>query len=356
MSDPTREDYDSYEAPGRGGDAVDRIMAAVDRAAVGEAAPPRRRTSWRWPAAVALAAAVAFAAAWIARGSGGAGAARVEQGSGSAIYDVVPGTSFEVVTPAGTARALGTRFRVEVRTMKRSVKRGAIAATAAALVVVTVYEGRVLLGNQHGETDVRAGQVARASTDGAPRIDRDAPAPDQTVTAPAPRTPRRFANADERAALSRAIAWARERRATEAARPSAPEPAPAASPALPRPVGALDKDYIRERVRDVLPLLTECYTLALEDAPELAGKLVTEFVISGEPEIGGLVEESTIADEGSTISHPGMRECIRETLYSIEFEPPPDGGKVLVRYPFEFRPDDSDSDVEGAQRIDLQGP
>src|SRR5690606_27381200 len=98
----------------------------------------------------------------------------------------------------------------------------------------------------------------------------------------------------------------------------------------------------------------ECYTMALEDTPGLAGRVMTEFVISGEPEVGGLVEESTISDDGTTIAHPGMRECMRETLYSIEFEPPPDGGRVMVRYPFEVRPDVEQEPGE-AETIDRRG-
>lgn len=355
MADPTRQDYDGYGVPEPGDDAIDRIMSAVDRAAAGERAPARRPARWRWPAAVVLAAVAAFAVAWLARGEGASGGARVAQNTGVAIYDVAGGTRFEVVTPAGTARALGTRFRVEVVDMKRSVKRGAIAATAIALVIVTVYEGRVLLGNDHGETVVRAGESARAASDEAPTAAAPTtPASEPTATAPAPREPRRFATPDERAALSRAIERARERRAASAA-PSSAEAPPPEAPTLARPpVGVLDKDYIQERVRDVLPLLAECYTMALEDTPDLAGRVMTEFVISGEPDVGGLVEESTISDEGTTIAHPGMRECMRETLYSIEFEPPPNGGKVLVRYPFLFAPD-GESDPGEAQNIDHIG-
>lgn len=98
-------------------------------------------------------------------------------------------------------------------------------------------------------------------------------------------------------------------------------------------VAELSPDYIRARIGDLAPLLRECYDLALHEDPALEGKLVVEFVIGGEPEVGAIVEESRILDE-STLRHPVLDECVRETMYTAEFEDPPTGGRVTVRYPF----------------------
>jgi hypothetical protein len=98
----------------------------------------------------------------------------------------------------------------------------------------------------------------------------------------------------------------------------------------------LPKDYIRDQVRALIPLLSECYTHALETDPKIAGKLVVDFAIGGEPAIGGIVEESDVDPAQSTITDAGMIECVRETMYGAEFIAPSEGGRVVVHYPFEF--------------------
>ena len=136
--------------------------------------------------------------------------------------------------------------------------------------------------------------------------------------------------------LARAIAHAREERLRNDGEPAAP--AAARPPADPPEVGHLEPDYIRERVRELVPLIRECYELALDEQAGLEGRLNVEFVIAGEPDVGGIVEESRILDE-STLVHPTLHECVRETVYTLELDPPENGGRVTVRYPFNFSPE-----------------
>ena len=135
--------------------------------------------------------------------------------------------------------------------------------------------------------------------------------------------------------VERAIRAAREARERWAAERSAAATSGATTPAADAgaDVAELSPDYIRARIGDLAPLLRECYELALHEDPALEGKLVVEFVIGGEPEVGAIVEESRILDE-STLRHPTLDECVRETMYTAEFEDPPTGGRVTVRYPF----------------------
>jgi hypothetical protein len=100
----------------------------------------------------------------------------------------------------------------------------------------------------------------------------------------------------------------------------------------------LDKDYIRAQVRELIPLLSECYEKELEHDPKLAGSVVVNFTIEGAPDVGGLVSESSIDADKSTISNAAVRECIQETMYGLEIAAPAGGGKVEVNYPFVFRP------------------
>ena len=103
-------------------------------------------------------------------------------------------------------------------------------------------------------------------------------------------------------------------------------------------MGELPKEYLRRRVReDLIPLAQECYDSALEDDESLAGKLVFQFRIVGEPDVGGIVEDAQLAPE-SDIQHAELVECMSESLMSMSFDPPENGGVMDVTYPFEFSP------------------
>ncbi|HEY1816198.1 MAG TPA: sigma-70 family RNA polymerase sigma factor [Kofleriaceae bacterium] len=115
------------------------------------------------------------------------------------------------------------------------------------------------------------------------------------------------------------------------------------APALPDD-GDLDKDYIRSAMQDLIPLLTECYEHGLERDPKLAGTVAVEFTIEGEPGVGGVVGESKIDPDPTetSLGDPDVRECIQETMYALEIDPPKNGGTVRVHYPFTFHPAGSD--------------
>lgn len=103
--------------------------------------------------------------------------------------------------------------------------------------------------------------------------------------------------------------------------------------------GSLDESYIRDAMEAMIPLLNECYELAREQAPELEGRLVLNYTIGGEPEVGGVVEEVSIHEE-SELRHPLLDECVQETIYTTELPAPEEGGRVEVTYPLQFAPED----------------
>jgi hypothetical protein len=111
--------------------------------------------------------------------------------------------------------------------------------------------------------------------------------------------------------------------------------APGVAPSVPAP-GAIDKEYIRAQIRSLLPMVKECYDNALGANPSLSGKLLVKFTIVGDASLGGLVGESTIDHESSTIKDPGFEECVTQTMYAAEFPAPEGGGEVHVSYPFIF--------------------
>jgi len=98
----------------------------------------------------------------------GAGVARVQQDAGAVFYRVERGGPFVVVTPSGEVRVTGTCFAVEVpmKPVPRTLLTGAIGAAVAAAVVVTVYEGGVVVAGPHGTTPVAAGERVTLGADG----------------------------------------------------------------------------------------------------------------------------------------------------------------------------------------------
>jgi hypothetical protein len=258
------------------------------------------------------------------------GGASVEQLAGIARYQVSHGGApFVVTTPAGTVSDRGTRFDVEVRPMKTGNKLVLAGGAAAAALAVYVLEGRVEVANARGTLVAEAGERVVATADQAPRL-----APVATAAAGHPRAvdPERAAR---RASLLAAISAARARR--EAAAPAAPakRTGDEGEPARATLAGDLDKDYVRTQVRALLPLISGCYDDALRDEPGLAGDLVVRFTVTGEPGVGGLVTSSEI-DPASTIVSPALSECVSQTMYAVDLQPPADGGDVEIVYPFSF--------------------
>jgi hypothetical protein len=89
-------------------------------------------------------------------------------------------------------------------------------------------------------------------------------------------------------------------------------------------------------VKAIIPQLLECYEDGLARNPKIGGTIVVDFTIEGEPEVGGVVGQSAIDPEKSTLIDPAVRECIQETMYALEIDPPESGGVVRVHYPFAF--------------------
>jgi len=109
-------------------------------------------------------------------------------------------------------------------------------------------------------------------------------------------------------------------------------PAGGAQPAA----GSLSKEYIQQQVREIVPLVKECYEMALQDSPELSGDLKVRFTIAGDEDYGGLVVDSQVLNESSLAGQADLVECVRETMYAIRLDAPEGGGQVVVNYPFRF--------------------
>jgi len=91
--------------------------------------------------------------------------------------------------------------------------------------------------------------------------------------------------------------------------------------------------------QDLMPLVDECYALALEDQPDLSGLLVMDVESIGEEEIGGVVE-SIQPGQGNELAQPGLVECVRESILSTTLPPPPQGGRDAFSLSLRLSPDE----------------
>lgn len=225
---------------------------------------------------------------------------------------------------AGTAGAAG------------KVVFGMNAGKGAVIGMAVIVAGGVGWYGHSSSASDRQPRAAEKLVPGVASASRD---PDERAGAP---NVRKVMNAEAREQLLRAIRGAHQRRAATAtpatAAPSSAPPPSLASTTIDGDSGDLDKAYIREAMSGLLPMIVDCYKAALEKQPALTGRLVVNFTIEGEPGIGGLVTESAIDPAQSEIQDPGMGQCVQETMFALEIDPPSNGGTVKVTYPFLFEP------------------
>ena len=222
----------------------------------------------------------------------------------------------------------------------------------SAIVVLVVVIGQL---TREAEPEVRAVSTTTSSTrgDAPPDVAAGAPAassPDPQASAPdAPPAPppakaeRDRTRADALRKVFRAIATARD--AARAAHDDASDDdgtnaarAPTKDADAP---GQLDPQYIKDAMKELVPLLKECHQMATADGGVADGKLVVSFEINGDPELGGVIGASAIDAERSTLTHPMLEECVRETVYGMVLPAPENGGVVTVNYPLVFSSGDA---------------
>ena len=188
----------------------------------------------------------------------------------------------------------------------RSTPTAAAGPTAAA-------EGEVRRGDA-GEARGRAGRRGRAGAEARERMRAEIVAS--------------LAARRAEAALRGAAAVAEE--AGEAARRGRRGGAPAEEETPPVPGNLVDRSGDHEYLlkvmnEELMPLVDECYGLAREKKPELAGLLVLDVALLGDAAIGGVVE-SVAPGASNEVVDEALLECVRESILSTTLPPPPEGG------------------------------
>lgn len=96
-------------------------------------------------------------------------------------------------------------------------------------------------------------------------------------------------------------------------------------------VGAIDRDAIDAAIRAHRDEFRYCYEKEVNSGqPNLAGKIVTAFVI------GGSGRASQMAIASSSMGAPGVERCVLGVISRIQFPVPAGGIPVTVKYPFAF--------------------
>ena len=298
------------------------------------------------------------------RWSGDSAEREVWQDRGEVTYRVVPGADFQVQTPYGDVAVLGTVFRVTIADGNAAAeggelmkKRWAIAgtgagATAVAFLLVNVEQGSVRLSKGKDELVLGPGQSGAIGADGVPRPATEGPTEPSkvqvTAEADAERArARQVADAVRRHAARRREAQEAKSRAAEKSPASAPiapdtdraSPSQAPPPAQRSEEDQRRRDYLQRTMREqYYPVARDCYEELLGRDPKAAGKVVLEFAIVGDGDAGVVDRVATREDE-NTIDDPEFVMCMRESLYTAVFEPPPPGAsETTVVYPVMLEP------------------
>jgi len=96
--------------------------------------------------------------------------------------------------------------------------------------------------------------------------------------------------------------------------------------------GSLDKKVIKEVILEHHREVRACYEVELVKQPELSGRVLSQFTISGT----GSVIAVVLRD--STVGNPSIEDCLRRHLLTWKFPKPVGGGNVDVVYAFNFFP------------------
>jgi hypothetical protein len=100
------------------------------------------------------------------------------------------------------------------------------------------------------------------------------------------------------------------------------------APLPPMPTGAdgkIDPAYIRDVVRsDLRPMIEKCFEELRTRKPGAEGRFSMSFKIVGDAEIGGIVDETKLADDaGALAMDDSFTTCVRESTMTLAFRPPP---------------------------------
>ena len=215
--------------------------------------------------------------------------------------------------------------RVAIGRVSPTMKRVAVAVALAAIAAALWY-----LRSSSSSTSVAAPSSPVATPGPAaasPNVSPDRATPIAKVT--------KLSSVDERERLAERIANARSARAAIRA-PGAPS-----LPAEAVEANQLEtlKVEIRTAMREVVPILADCYESALPALASPDVDIVAELTLTGDPDVGTLIDAKQVTDKAGMPLPATFDDCLRSTFQTLALPPLAEGDHVEVRYPFVFRQD-----------------
>lgn len=220
--------------------------------------------------------------------------------------------------------------------MKPKARDGVSIAMKAVLALALVAAAVLVWYVRRGDDEHAAAAAPMTATEAAPAATIAAPA------APKPRPTdrvRKLTPAD-RDTVARQIRDARAGRAAVSAPagPSLPTPAPSLAAQQPSLDPAdLDsfKTTMRGAMKEVVPYLAECFDAHAARLPDEI-TVRAELTLTGDPDIGTLIETRGLAQPGGVALETGFDTCLRDALAGLQLPPLAEGEEVKVTYPFLF--------------------
>jgi hypothetical protein len=144
---------------------------------------------------------------------------------------------------------------------------------------------------------------------------------------------------EERKQLADRIAAAQSARKSEGTSGGAAISAPAAPRLpdnLPEEETKISKTQIRDAMREVIPIVSECYEAAIPTLPDPNIEITAKMVLTGDPDIGTVIDADQIFYKDGTPLPTKLDDCLRTTFMSLALPPLAEGDKIEVHYPFRF--------------------
>lgn len=90
---------------------------------------------------------------------------------------------------------------------------------------------------------------------------------------------------------------------------------------------------------ELMPLVDECYGLARQAKPALAGELRLDVTLLGDAELGGVVD-GVEPGKDNGLADPGLVECVQQSILALTLPPPPQGGRDEFSLSLKLTPED----------------
>jgi hypothetical protein len=199
---------------------------------------------------------------------------------------------------------------------------------ATVVVGLVVIAGAIWYGQRPHSTRASATPSAAAP----PAVASPAVAPSKgaavAVTAARVEKVMKLANAEERRQLAERIS------AAQAGRAMTHAPAP---PRLPDAEPAINKVSFRAAMRELIPMLKECYETALPTLPSPDLEFTAKLRLTGDPDVGTIIDADALVDKTTGEPLPeAFDDCLRGTFMQMALPPIAEGDKLEVHYPFKF--------------------